>query len=90
MRSEKTRGAGMFILFLISGALLGGILGELIAETPALSGIAPYLVKKHHIFDMAPASINLFVVQLKAGITLQPNLISIIGMICAIVIFKKF
>lgn len=90
MKGDNARGTGMFILFVITGALLGGILGELIAETPALSGIAPYLVKKHHIFDMAPANINLFVIQLKAGITLQPNLISIIGMLLAIVIFKKF
>ncbi len=90
MRGDKSRGAWMFVLFLVTGAMLGGILGELIADSPTMAGIAPYLVKKYHIFDMAPATINLFVIQLKAGLTLQPNLISVIGMVLAGVIFKRF
>ena len=90
LRGDKTRGFWVFLLFLLTGALLGGLLGELIAATPALAGLAPYLVKKYVIFDMAPAGINLFLMQIKFGFTLQPNLISVLGIVIAIFLFRRF
>ena len=54
MRGEKTKNIGVFLMFLILGGIIGGILGELIADSSWLSGIAPYVVKKFLIFDMAP------------------------------------
>jgi hypothetical protein len=90
VRADKTRGFWVFLLFIVTGALLGGLLGEIIAETPSLAGIAPYLVKKHLIFDLAPLNINLFIMQIKLGFTLQPNLISILGMIVAYVLLRRF
>ena len=80
----------MLLLFLLTGALLGGLLGEVLAGSPALSEIAPYLVKKYTIFEMAPASINLFVAQIKLGLVLQPNLISVLGIIIALFLFRRF
>ena len=90
MRTGKTRGFWIYLLFIVTGALLGALLGEIIAETPSLAGMAPYLVKKHLIFDMAPLNINLFVMQIKLGFTLQPNLISILGMIVAFFLLRRF
>lgn len=80
----------MLLLFLLTGALLGGLLGEVLAGSPALAEIAPYLVKKYTIFEMAPASINLFVAQIKLGLVLQPNLISVLGIIIALFLFRRF
>ena len=80
----------MFLLFIVTGALLGGLLGEIIAESSSLAGIAPYLVKKYLIFDLAPLNINLFVIQIKLGFTLQPNLISILGMLTAYFLLRRF
>lgn len=80
----------MLLLFLLTGALLGGLLGEVLAGSSALSEIAPYLVKKYTIFEMAPASINLFVAQIKLGLVLQPNLISVLGIIIALFLFRRF
>ena len=90
MRSEKTRSYWVFLLFIMTGALLGGLLGEIIAESPSLAGIAPYLAKKYLIFDLAPLNINLFVIQIKLGFTLQPNLISILGMLVAYFLLRRF
>jgi len=90
LRGEKTKNIGVFLMFLILGGIIGGILGELIADSSWLSGIAPYVVKKFLIFDMAPFTINLFVLKLKFGLELQPNLISILGMVIAILLFRKF
>ena len=90
LRGDKTRGFWVLLLFLLTGALLGGLLGEVIAETPSLAGLVPFLVKKHIIFDMSPVNINLFVIQIKLGLILQPNLISVLGSIIAILLFRRF
>ncbi len=90
MRSGKTNSYGMLILFLITGAVLGGILGELILRSDLLGGVAPYLVRHFVILDVPPVTVNLYVVKLILGLTLQPNLISILGMVLAVVLFRNF
>lgn len=89
MRDGKNKGYGMLLLFLITGAVFGGILGELISRADALASIAPYLVKTFLVLDVPPVSINLYVVRLMIGFALQPNLISIFGMIAAILLFRR-
>jgi hypothetical protein len=83
LRVGKTKSFFVWLLFFLAGAIIGGLLGELIAGSPALSGLAPYLAKKYIIFDMSPANINLFIAQIKFGFTLQPNLISVLGVVIA-------
>lgn len=90
MRSGKSKGYGLLALFLITGAVLGGIFGEFIADSTTLAGMAPYLVKNYQIIDVPPVVINLYVVKFIAGFTLQPNLMSILGVIAAIFLFQRF
>jgi hypothetical protein len=80
----------MLALFLITGAILGGILGEIISTSSFMVGVAPYLVKTFPIFDIPPITINLYVIKLVFGLALYPNLISIIGIIGAILLFRRF
>ncbi len=89
LRDGKNKGYGMLLLFLITGAVLGGILGELISRSDVLAGVAPYLVKTFLVLDMPPVNINLYVVRFIVGFALQPNLISIFGMIAAILLFRR-
>jgi hypothetical protein len=88
--NRDDKGYGILILFLITGAVLGGILGELISRSSALVDVAPYFVKTFLVLDVPPVSINLYVVRFMVGFALQPNLISILGMIAAIVLFRRF
>ncbi len=90
MRGGQNKSVGMLLLFLVTGAVLGGILGEILASSSVLAGIAPYLIKQFHIFDMSPVVINLYVIRLVIGFTLQPNLISILGVVTAIIVFRRF
>ena len=89
MRGPKGKGYGMLLLFLITGAVFGGILGEFISNADALGSWAPYLVKTFLVLDVPPVSINLYVVRFMLGFALQPNLISILGMIAGIVLFRR-
>lgn len=90
MRSAKSGSYGLLILFLVTGAVIGGILGELLASTTILGGLAPYLVKTFPIFDLPPVTLNLYVIKLIIGFSLHPNLISIVGILVAIFLFRRF
>lgn len=89
MRGFKNKGYGMLLLFLITGAVFGGIIGEFISHADSLGGLSPYLVKTFLVLDVPPVSINLYVVRFMVGFALQPNLISILGMIAAILLFRR-
>ena len=80
----------MCILFVIIGAILGGILGELLKNVPSLEGVMPYLVTSFPIFDMAPVTINLYVLKLTVGVAFMPNLMSMLGIIVAIVLYRRY
>jgi hypothetical protein len=89
LKGGSGKGLGMLFLFLITGAVLGGILGELIANW-SLGGITPYLVKQFPIFDLPPITVNLYVIKFVIGFALHPNLISIAGIVAAIFLFRRF
>lgn len=90
MKGGRTKGFGMLALFLVTGAIVGGILGELLASSAALSGLAPYLTKSYTIIDVPPVAINLYVIKLIIGFALHPNLISVLGVIVAVILFRSF
>jgi hypothetical protein len=79
----------MCILFVIIGAILGGILGEVLKNVPSLAGVMPFLVTSP-VFDMAPVTINLYVVKLTVGLAFMPNLMSMLGIILAIVLYRRY
>ena len=59
--SKFGRNYGMCILFVVVGAILGGILGELIRGMDAMQGLVLYLVHMYRVFDMEPATFNFYV-----------------------------
>lgn len=84
------RGTSMCVLYVVIGAILGGLLGQLLSMVEALSGITPYLVTSFPVFDIAPATFNLYVIQFTVGLAFAPNLISIMGVVLAVYLFKKY
>lgn len=88
MRVGKNSVFGL-LLFLACGALLGGILGQLLSQV-SLSGIMPYLTKTYEIFDLKDIYLNLAIIEINFGIRFAPNLISILGILLAAWIYKRF
>jgi hypothetical protein len=74
----------------VVGAILGGIIGQLLMNVDALSGLMPYLVATYPVFDVKPFTINLYVIQLTLGLAFAPNLMSIFGIVLAIVLFRRY
>ena len=84
------RGTGMCVLFVIIGAILGGWLGDRLRSGDMRAGVMPYLVTTYPVFDIAPFTINLYVIQLTLGLSFAPNLMSIIGVVLALVLFRRY
>ena len=80
----------MCILFVIIGAILGGIFGEPLKNVPSLEGVMPYLVTTFPVFDMAPVTIDLYVIRLTVGLAFMPNLMSMLGIIVAIALYRRY
>ena len=77
------------LLFLACGALIGGIIGEVLNHV-SLSGIMPYLTQTYEIFKLRDIYLNLAIIELRFGIRFAPNLISVIGILIAAWLYKRF
>ncbi len=91
MRGGGPSGKSFWVifLFLVLGAIIGGIIGELISGFP-LGGATALLVKTYPVFDVPPVTINLYVIKFVFGVSFHPNLISLIGMIAAYFLVWRF
>jgi hypothetical protein len=89
VKNGAGKSLGLIALFLVLGAIIGGIIGELIAGFP-LGGITPFLVKTYPIFDLAPVTVNLYVAKFVVGLSFHPNLVSLLGMIGAYFLVRRF
>ncbi len=84
-----SKGFFSLMLFLAAGALIGGILGQLMSGAN-LVGLMPFLTDTYEIFDIEKISLNLGIMQIHFGIRFAPNLISILGILVAAWLYKKF
>lgn len=84
-----SKGFFPFLLFLAAGALIGGILGQLMGSADFV-GLMPYLTQTFEIFNLQDIFLNLGIMQFHFGIRFAPNLISIVGILIAAWLYEKF
>lgn len=75
----------VFLIFLFSGIIIGGLLGELAASVPFLSWLA--YGKSFGLVEPFVLDINILVLTL--GFTVQLNVASIVGILIALLVYKK-
>lgn len=90
MRASKGRSWLLLLLFLIIGAVLGGVIGEFLAKLALFADIAPYLTRHYVLLNVPPLTVDLYIAQIVGGLILQPSLMSIIGMLLGIFIYRRF
>ena len=86
--SMLSKSYGTLALYVVIGAILGGLLGELLSGVDALSSLMPYLKNPYPVINVAPSVIDIYVIKLTVGFAFSPNLMSIIGVVIAVWIFK--
>ena len=75
----------ILILFILSGIVVGGLLGELASQVDFLS----WLAYGQEFGLSTPVELNLNVIKLTFGLVFKINIASIIGIVLAIFIYKK-
>lgn len=81
----KDKNIWILILFILSGIVVGGLLGELAAQVEFLS----WLAYGQEFGFTSPISLDLNVIKLTFGLVFKINIASIIGIVLAIFIYKK-
>lgn len=84
-----SKGFFTFLFFIVAGALIGGILGQLLGSV-SLSGLAPYLTHSYKVLDIDNISFDFGILKLHFGLLFAPNLISVLGIVIAVWLYKKF
>ena len=86
--SVLSKSYGTLVLYVVIGAILGGLLGQLLSGVDALSSLMPYLKNPYPVINVVPSVIDIYVISLTVGFSFSPNLMSIIGVVIAVWIFR--
>ena len=83
--ATREKNIWVFLVFLLSGLVIGGLLGKLAAGIPWL-----WWLSYEQAFGLeSPLVLDLNVLKLTFGLMVNINVASIIGMILAIFIYRK-
>lgn len=81
----KEKNIWILLIFILSGLVVGGLLGDLAGKVDFLSWIG-----YGESFGLtSPLELDLSIIKLTFGITFKINISSIIGLILAVFIYKK-
>jgi hypothetical protein len=79
----------MFIFFIITGGLLGGVLGEVLRLFSPEGAISDLFLAGFDPGINPPFTLNLHLFTLTVGFTVRINLLTLLGMILGIYIYKQ-
>ena len=82
---SKEKGVWVFIIFLLAGLVIGGLLGEL---SKGISWLW-WLGYGQEFGLTEPLTLDLNVLRITFGLTIKISIASIIGMVIAIFIYKR-
>ena len=83
--ATKEKNVWILLLFILSGIVIGGLLGELAGNVDFLW----WLSYGQNFGLSTPIQLDLSVVQLSFGLMFKINIASIVGIVIAIVIYRK-
>ena len=83
--ATREKNIWVLLVFILSGLVIGGLLGRLASGTPGLW----WLSYEQQFGLESPIILDLNILKLTFGLILKINVASIIGMILSIFIYKK-
>lgn len=83
--SVRDKSIWILIVFILSGLVIGGLLGDLAGRTPGLS----WLSYGESFGLESPLVLDLSIIKITFGFMLDINIASIIGMAIGIFIYRK-
>ena len=83
--ATKDKNIWILIIFILSGLVVGGLLGELAARNGSL-----WFLSYGETFGLSnPIELDLSIIKITFGLLFKINISSIIGMVLAIFIYRK-
>ncbi len=82
----REKGTLVLIIFVLCGLVIGGLIGELTKDISWLS----WLGYGQEFGTLTPITLDLGIVQLTLGLMFKINVSSIVGIIIAVFIYRKF
>ena len=79
----------VFFLFMATGAIIGGMLGEAMMSSQVFGSGTSFLVQKFQVLNIQPVVIDFYVMKITVGFVFSPNLVAIVGMIIAMLLFNR-
>jgi hypothetical protein len=79
----------LLIFFVLVGGLFGGVVAEILRAVAPSGPISALFLKNLDIGITDPITINLFLITLTFGAALKINLLSIIGVLMGIYIYRQ-
>ncbi|QAA31499.1 MULTISPECIES: DUF4321 domain-containing protein [Clostridium] len=84
---SNSKNIGILVLFIFLGLLLGSLIGEILGDKfEALK----FLKTSYSIGTPTPVTLDLKVFLLTIGMSIKINVLSIFGVILAIILYKKY
>ncbi len=80
---------GMFILFILVGALLGSVLGEMLRAVSPGGPVRNAFTAGFYIGINPPVTLDLRIISFTIGFALRVNLLTMLGAILGIYIYKQ-
>ena len=84
-----SKGWFVFFLFMATGAIIGGMLGEAMMSSQVFGSGTSFLVQKYQVLNIPPVVIDFYVMKITVGFAFTPNLVAILGMIIALLLFNR-
>ncbi len=84
-----SKGWFVFFLFIATGAIVGGLLGDAMLSSQAFGSGTSFLVQKYQVLNIQPAVIDFYVMKITVGFAFTPNLVAILGMVVALFLFNR-
>ncbi len=78
----------LLVFILLAGLVLGGFLGEVLGEYPALAWLN--YGKEFGINPDSPLVLSFYVLRMSFGLMIKINIASILGVLLALLLYKLF
>ena len=89
MLNPRRKKLSTYVLILVIGLLLGGLLGELVANVLPVGVVKDFFVTSVG-GRLGPVSLDLVVLSVTGGIAVQLNVMSVVGLLIAVYLFRVF
>jgi uncharacterized protein DUF4321 len=83
------RGLGLLILAIVAGLVVGSLLGELLGQVVAAEWLRDLLTRGPTIGLTNPATLDLRLLAITFGIVFKVNVVGVLGIIIAVIVFRR-